>query len=59
MISKRITANVPEYVKSVVEREEKILFANKPDIQIPKNMKYPTSKMTPTSLKAMFYGVLP
>lgn len=57
--SKRITANISEYVKSVVELEEKIMFANQPPIQIPKDMKYPESKMTPTSLKAMFYGVLP
>ncbi len=57
--SKRITVNVREYIKSVVELEDKILFAKSAPIEIPKNMKYPKSYMTPTSLFVFIKGCLP
>lgn len=57
--SKRITANIPEYIKSVVALEDRILFAKSAPIQIPKDMKYPKSYMTPTSMYVFLKGCLP
>lgn len=46
---KKITVNIPEYIQSVVDLEEKIKFAQSPNYQIPE-LKYPQNKMkeTPT-----------
>lgn len=46
-----------EVAKMLMDRED----AMKPYVrpEIPKDMKYPEAVSTPTSLKAMFYGVLP
>lgn len=46
-----------EVAKMLMDRED----AMKPyvRIEIPKDMKYPEARSTPTSLKAMFHGVLP
>lgn len=46
-----------EVAKMLMDRED----AMKPykPVEIPKDMKYPKAVSTPTSLKAMFYGVLP
>lgn len=58
MKSKRITANVPEYIKGVVARENNLQFAKSPGVVIPKDMKYPKMKYTHTSFYAFFKGCL-
>lgn len=56
---KRITANIPEYIKSIVDKEEKILWASSPNLTIPQGMKYPEIKFRPASLHAFIRSILP
>ena len=57
--SKKITVDIRGYIRSVVELEDKILFANSPAIVIPKDMKYPVGKSTPASLQNFVKSILP
>lgn len=58
--TKRITANIPAYVQSIVDLEDKIRWAKTPDHPVPKGLKYPTSKAwRPTARYAFLRQYLP
>lgn len=57
---KKITVDIQAYIKSVVALEDKIKFAKSPAISIPKDMKYPESRVWKQApLKAFVSGILP
>lgn len=56
---KKIAVNIPEYIKSVVDLEERIKWASSETVVIPKDMKYPKSGLKGASLYAFIKGILP
>lgn len=56
---KKIAVNIPAYIKSVVDLEDRIQWASSETVVIPKNMKYPTSGLKGASLHAFIKGFLP
>ena len=57
---KKITVNIPAYIQSVVELENRVQWANSPDVTIP-SMKYPQSSLKPNSapLHAFLSSIMP
>lgn len=55
---KKIVADIPRYIQSIVDLEEKIKFANSPDYQIP-DLKYPQGRMREAPTRAFLKEILP